>query len=333
VKPKSEELYTHWLEQRLDHWQHLRLLMRGSRRNRNLQQAREVMEGYRSLASDLALARRHAPNTTVHQALEALYADAHKSLRRTPFRPLLELWELYSMRVPQAVRALKGDISVVAVLFVLTAVAGFLLVWTWPETGAWFLSEDMMLNVQNRSLWTDNLLNVVPSSLLSYQLMTNNITVALTAFALGWIFGIGTLYIITLNGLMLGSVFGYTAKFDMALPLFKFVIAHGLVELSVICLAGAAGLSLGRALARPGALGRGESVRVAARNAGALAAICIPFLIGSGLIEGYVSPNDSYALTSRVFIGLLWFLVLLAVMHGRLLSGLSYIWWRARNVL
>ena len=290
------------------------------------------MDGYRTTAGELALARRHSAGSAAHRALEGLYARMHVALRRQPIRPLHEIWDLYARKVPMATRALRVDIIVAVSLFVLSTLLGYAVVSVWREVAALFLSDSMMLMVQNRTLWTDNLLNVMPSSLLSYELMTNNITVALTAFALGFIFGLGTLYIILLNGLLLGAAFGYTAQYDMALPLFKFVIAHGIVELSVICLSAAAGLAIGRALARPGASGRVASVREAAEHAGALAAVCIPFLIGCGLIEGYISPNDNYGLTIRIIVGVMWFVALVAVLQGSLLNGIAQIWWRARNV-
>ena len=327
----SNALYTEWLEQRLQHWQRLQTLVEGNRRDRSLEEAREVLAGYRSLASDLSLARRHAPGTEVHRALEALYLRTHKAMHRQPLKLGAELWHLYAVQVPASVRVLRTEITVTTLIFVLSGLLAFLVVAAWPDLGAWFLSDEMMLMVQNRTLWTDNLLNVIPSSLLAYELMTNNITVALTAFALGWIFGLGTLYVVVLNGLLLGCAFGYTAEYDMALPLFKFVIAHGIVELSVICLAAAAGFAIGRALARPGARGRMDSVRESARDAGALAAVCVPFLIGSGIIEGYVSPNDNFDLTSRVVIGVLWFVVLLLALNGRLTAAMHQIWLRARN--
>ena len=75
-------------------------------------------------------------------------------------------------------------------------------------------------------------------------------------------FGLGTFYIIATNGLMLGGIFAFTHQHGMAGELLKFVVAHGVVELSVICLAGAAGMMLGESLIRPTHATRRESFRV-----------------------------------------------------------------------
>lgn len=312
------ERYTHWLEDRLQHWRAISESARGARADRTLEQSRDVMDGYRALARDLSIARRKAPGTRVHRALESLYAQTHDALNAKPRNPLTDIWLWFSVYLPAAVRALRGEIIFVTALFVATTLGGFLCVAVWPETADLFMSETMMRMVQNGVLWTDDLLNVVPSSMLSYQLMTNNISVALTAFALGLIYGLGTLYIISLNGMMLGAVFAYTSHYQMELALFRFIVAHGLVELSVICLSGAAGMAIGRALARPGPGGRVEALRETAAPALALAAASIPFLIGSGVIEGYVSPNDNFGLGSRVVIGVLWFCIFLVALDGRI---------------
>ncbi len=153
-----------------------------------------------------------------------------------------------------------------------------------------------------RQLWTDGILNVVPSSVLSLQILTNNIVVSLFAYCAGFLFGLGTLYILGLNGLMLGAVFAFTSLHGLDDDLFRFIVAHGCVELSVMCLSGAAGAAVGEALIHPTHASRLESFRIAAARSGKLLLACVVLLIGSGIIEGYVSPNPRFSLSTRVTI-------------------------------
>ena len=88
----------------------------------------------------------------------------------------------------------------------------------------------MIDKVQGGVLWTDNLLNIMPSALLSVSIFTNNIVVTLTAVSLGVLYGLGTIYIMGLNGLMLGGIFAFTAQYGMAGRLFEFVTSHGFVD-------------------------------------------------------------------------------------------------------
>jgi uncharacterized membrane protein SpoIIM required for sporulation len=199
-----------------------------------------------------------------------------------------------------------------------SALIGYLLVDSYPELASLFASEQMIRMVQSGKLWTDDLLNVIPSSALSWKIMTNNIAVTVFAFLLGAFYGIGTLYILGMNGMMLGAIFAFTQQYGLHMRLFEFVIAHGVVELSIIMLAGAAGLMLGEALVRPGHRPRVEAFRQVSYQAGRLIVLGVPFLVGAGLIEGFVSPNPELSLQLKVTIGLAYGLLLLLVIFGKL---------------
>ena len=122
-----------------------------------------------------------------------------------------------------------------------------------------FASPELIATVERGQLWTEGILNVVPSSVLSLQILTNNIVVSLFAYCAGFLFGLGTLYILGLNGLMLGAVFAFTGQHGLDGALFRFVVAHGCVEISVMCLSGRPGAAVGEALIRPAHGDRVES--------------------------------------------------------------------------
>ena len=140
----------------------------------------------------------------------------------------------------------------------------------------------------------------MPSSLLSVGILANNIAVSLIAFCVGVFFGLGTFYIIAMNGLMLGGIFAFTHQHGMAGELLKFVVAHGVVELSVICLAGAAGVMLGESLIRPDARDAARVVSPRRRQDQQLLVLCALLLIGCGFIEGYISPDPDFPMLNRV---------------------------------
>jgi len=309
-----------WLERRASAWQQLSNLAKrlyGSRAS-NVSEAVQMAEGYRAVAHDLAMARRIAPESRTRRALESLYASLHASLHRKPHHWLRDTQKLLRDDVPDILVSLKPHLIWVTLLFVLSIGAGAWLINTYPELISLVASHEMIEQVESGSLWTDDILNVTPSSVLSIGILANNIAVTLFAFASGMLFGLGTFYLIGLNGLMIGSTFAFTAHFDQGMRLFKFVIAHGLVELSVICIAGAAGASLGEALVRPREQSRRDAFQAASAQAGKLLVPCALLLIGSGFIEGYVSPDPSFSMASRVFIGVVWWLLMLAVLRGDL---------------
>lgn len=313
-----QQALTNWLQQRADHWQqlHRRLRQVNTQARVDAGALRELVTGFRALGRDLALARATLPGAAITRQLESLYTQVHAVIYRRPYALSRALLQLLREQVPARVHELRGALQAVAGLFVLSALLGWMLVWQFPELAGLFASEQMINQVQQGNLWTDGLINVVPSAWLSVSIMSNNIAVSLFAFTLGALYGLGTIYIIALNGLMLGGVFALTAHYGLAGRLFTFIIAHGVVELSIICLAGAAGFALGEALIHPGARRRAVAFQNAVGHAAQLLPVCVVFLVGAGLIEGYVSPDDSYPRAVHVLIGLAYGALFWSVLTG-----------------
>ncbi|MCC5808804.1 MAG: stage II sporulation protein M [Ectothiorhodospiraceae bacterium] len=315
-----------WLEKRQPAWEKLARALRTQRDNRrqDVVEVHRLDEGYRALARDLALARSIDPKGRLTRYLEALYVEAHEAVHKPARRLLPSTLTLVRRDLPAAMGALRPTVLSVAAWFLLSALFGWLLVMVYPDLAALFASQQMIEGVQDGELWTDGLLNIIPPSMLALSIMTNNILVALTAYALGALFGLGTLYIIGLNGMMLGSVFAFVRHYGLDDRLFEFVIAHGPVELSVICVAGAAGVRLGEALLRPGNLSRTAALRHAVGQTTPVMCFCVLFLVAAGLIEGYVSPSPNIALGTKVAVGVASWVVFYAVMSGRAWPAARY---------
>lgn len=306
-----------WLEERSAAWRgmaaRLERIDRGGATDDDVYAA---FDDYRAVARDLAAARRQLPGARSTRALEQVYARLHALLGRDWSDPRDALATYFRSDLPGSYRLVRRHVLWVALLFVLAAGAGAWLVWTYPELGGLFLDEGTMDAVEAGRLWTDGLLNVTPSSLLSIEILANNIAVTLFAFTFGLLFGLGTFYLIGLNGLMLGAVFAFTGHHGLAGDLGRFVLAHGPVELSVICIGGGAGAYVGEALIRPGGRARGVALREATRDVLPLLVACAALLVGCGFIEGYVSPDPDMPVASRIAIGACWWLVMAGLLAG-----------------
>jgi len=121
-------------------------------------------------------------------------------------------------------------------------------------------------------------------------LMTHNTQVAITTFALGMTWGIGTIIVLFYNGVILGAV-----TFDYCLAgetkfLMGWLMPHGVVEIPAILIAGQAGLVLASAL-----IGRGSrhSLQTRLREAsGDLVTLIFGvaiLLVWAGLVEAFLS--------------------------------------------
>jgi uncharacterized membrane protein SpoIIM required for sporulation len=275
------------------------------------------METYRTLARDLASARELLPGSSATAALASGYTTLHVAVNRTPRFGGGRWLPLFRDRIPAAAASIRALTLWIALLLALSALAGWWLISTYPELIGLIASEKEIDGVEQGKLWTDQIFNVVPSSVMSLRIFSNNVAVTAGAFCSGLLLGLGTFYVITLNGLMLGGLLAFTHQHGLGLQLLKFILAHGPVELSVICLAGAAGTALGEALIRPACATRAESFRRRAEELGPLLIACALLLLGSGLIEGFISPDPSFSIPARIAIGLLYWVVMLLFLSGR----------------
>jgi len=275
--------------------------------------ARRAISSYPRIARDLALARRISPDGSLARRLGRVYARLHRSIHRPARNLVHDLGVLFGREIPEIAFEIRHRIGAVAAGFVLTAGAGWWLIASYPDLVGLIASAEMIETVEGGRLWTDDLLNIMPPSILAAGIFTNNLVVSLTAFCLGSIFGLGTIYIVGLNGFLIGAMFAFAARADLAGRLAEFVVAHGFVELSVIFIVSAAGFCVGEAIARPGHRSRSEAFHRAATRGGKLLLPCGLFLVGAGLIEGYVSPNPAFPLAARLAIGIAYWVVLLMV--------------------
>jgi uncharacterized membrane protein SpoIIM required for sporulation len=318
VREQRQQALKFSLLQRADLWREglarARRFARGT--TEDAADAARMADDYRLLAHDLARARRLLPDTRTREYLEAAYARAHTTLHHGAWRLGATLLTLFRDEIPAVVRWLRPYILWSAIIFALALVAGYALVHTYPDLIALFASPDVIAGVERGKLWTDGMLNIVPPAVVSVQIFANNIVVSLTAWCTGFLFGLGTLYALGLNGLLLGAALAFVSQHGLRDQLLTFIVAHGCVELSVICLSGAAGAAVGEALARPGEAGRMESFRVAVLRSGKLLIACVVLLIGAGLIEGYVSPNPRVPLSARVVIGVGYWLFMVLMLSG-----------------
>jgi uncharacterized membrane protein SpoIIM required for sporulation len=310
-----------WLIARAGAWrsmvQDVELLR--SQRHATVDEALGAVEAYRGLARDLATARRVAPNTRTTAGLEALFRQLHVLINRRPRGGLAAVRALLAFDIPGAALELRARILGMALLMGVSAFAGWWLVATFPALIGIFASENMIEQVEQGHLWTEGMINVMPSSILSISILANNIVVSVLAFCAGIFLGLGTLYLIAMNGLMLGAAFAFVHQHGLARALFEFIIAHGPVELSVICIAGATGIALGESIIRP--LGsRRDSFQACAHRVAPVLQLCAVLLVGCGFIEGFISPDSRFPMASRITIGVGYWLIMWALMSGRLFA-------------
>jgi uncharacterized membrane protein SpoIIM required for sporulation len=177
--------------------------------------------------------------------------------------------------------------------------------WAWRDPGAasGLVPSQYQSVTEPRPSDTDLGVSVSNQAALASQIFTNNITVTMLAFGGGILLGLGTILVLLQNGVMLGAVAGLSIGAGNGTPFFELVTAHGVLELSCICVAAAAGLRIGWAIVDPGYRRRGEALRTETRAAVEMLLGTAPWLVVAGLVEGFVTPAG-FSLPIVVTIGL-----------------------------
>ena len=195
---------------------------------------------YRAVAADLAFARRRFPSDPIVGRLERLTQRGRHAVYNTSGSRntvLAFATRGYWRRVRE-----RPALLVIAVvcLALPTLLSGY---WAWRDPGAASgLAPSAYQSVtQPRPDGQDLGVSVDEQSDLAARIFTNNIQVSFLAFAGGILLGLGTLYLLIENGIMLGAVAGLAIGAGNGRPFFELVVAHGVLELSCIVVAGCRG--------------------------------------------------------------------------------------------
>lgn len=284
---------TRWLEKRKPHWDKLEKLLdqsaKGGLKSLSRSDLQELSLAYRQIAADLAAIREDPASVHFARYINQLLVRAHNTIysgrRASPKALFFFFWDTY----PVTFRRNLKHCLLATSIFAVAGLVGAILTYQNPDFKVKLLGPQMVDTIQKREMWTHSIVGIKP--LASSAIMTNNMSVGFTTFALGITAGLGTIYMMAFNGLLIGVIGMACWLSGMSLQLWSFVAPHGVLELPAIFIAGGAGLRIAQGLLFPGVLSRKDSLAKAGQEAVQLVLGTIPILIIAGLIEAFVSPT------------------------------------------
>ncbi|WP_223529101.1 stage II sporulation protein M [Pseudomonas sp. GL-R-19] len=280
---------------------------------------------YRRLCQHLALARERGYSSFLIEVLQQQVLRGHQQLyrHRSGLGPNMLAFILADF--PRLVREQWRFVLAASLMF-FASLAGFaLLVYLYPDLVYNLIPAEQVSEMQSMYDPVAGHLGRTAEraasedwAMFGYYIM-HNIGIAFQTFASGLLFGLGSVFFLIFNGLMIGAVAGHLTYVGYGQTFWSFVIGHGAFELSAIALAGAAGLKLGWALIAPGRLPRGEALRLAARKSVLLICGVMLFLLIAAFIEAYWSSMTGPSHQTKYLVGAaLWLLVVVyLVFAGR----------------
>ncbi|MCJ8168678.1 stage II sporulation protein M [Atopomonas sediminilitoris] len=285
--------------------QHLEQLEARSKHTRNLD---DFPKRYRALCQDKALAQSRAYSNALVERLGQLVSRGHQQLYRHRSRTLSRVIGFLLAEFPRAVRREWRAVGIASAFFYGPALLVGTLIFFFPELIYSLMDAEQVRGMEqmydpSARRFGEGALRESDSNWVMFgHYISNNIGIGFRTFATGLLLGIGSLFLLLFNGLVIGGVAGYLSQLGYVETFFGFVIAHGAFELTAITLAGAAGLKLGWALIAPGALSRLQALQQAAQQSMSLVYGVILFLLIAAFIEAFWSSMN-LAFSTKLMVG------------------------------
>jgi len=283
-----------FINQRKNAWQRLEdlltLLDTASLRRLRREEVRELGRIYRRTASDLAIARAESRDPRLINYLNSLVIRAHGRIYRADAQGGKRIRNFFARELPQTFRRTWRYTLLSFSVFAVFAVFGFLGTHYDPEFSELVGVPPAFreLYIETKTPWWEQLNESNQEGASS--IMTHNIQVTIYTFAFGATAGIGTLFYLAFNGANIASVLALCYRAGFGNDLVTFMVAHGVIELSCIFIAGGAGLLIGSALIMPGDLTRADALKTRGMEAVRLMVGVAILLVVAGTIEGFISP-------------------------------------------
>jgi uncharacterized membrane protein SpoIIM required for sporulation len=311
-----------FVKQREDDWKRLYVLCLkadASPVNLTQEELHEFLQLYKRVSGDLALVRTKTNNRQLIEFLNDLAGKAYATLYR-PVRG--SFWKAVGTGIrssAQTVRRLRWFVLASLFLFLFGIVQAFVLMSAVPETRDYFLPDDPGWQAAFDAWKTGKHQERTASEAIAasgfYSSNNPRAAIATGAIAAGT-FGLGSIYLLWMNGALLGTLLYEVNTVGHARHLLVSVSPHGATEISGLVLAGASGLRLGWALLVPGRRRRGESLRYAGKDAIVLLTTAVVMMFIAAPVEAFFSFNPAVPELAKVLFALATFSAWLVFWFG-----------------
>jgi uncharacterized membrane protein SpoIIM required for sporulation len=268
----------------------------------------ELVHLYQRGGANLAYARvEYAGDSALVSRLTLLVTDAHGVLYGQPDTEVRRsIQQFATITFPAAIYSLRRYIGIAALLTCLPW--AFFQIWLAISPAAFdVVAPDAAAQQYIEQDFEDYYSNQ-PSQNFATQVFLNNVRVGFLAFAAGILLCVVTAAVLALNGANIGLAGGLFTNAGQADKFWGLILPHGLLEISAVIVAGAAGLRIGWSIIDPGDRSRVNALTEEARRAGSvLVGLIVAFLLAA-LVEGFVTGRP-WPTSLRIGIGVVVFVL------------------------
>jgi uncharacterized membrane protein SpoIIM required for sporulation len=246
---------------------------------------------YRTTLSSLSVARDTSLDRALVEYLEQLSLRAYFQIYGVRASAWRQLGRFFARDWPEAVQGLWKETLVAVFLTLASGAVAWLLV---AKDPSWYygIIPQQLANGRDPTATVEALRSTLYERHQDFLgtfatfLFTHNAQIAIFAFALGFAFAVPTVLLLIYNGLSVGAFLEVFAAKGLGWSALAWLCIHGTTEIFAICIAAAAGMRIGLAIAFPGRESRTDAAVRAGRSAALAMAGTVIMLAVAGLLEG-----------------------------------------------
>lgn len=250
-----------------------------------------LAEIFIQLTDDLSFARTQYPKSRVTHYLNNLASKIHLEIYKNKKEEKNRFITFWKYELPGVLYESRKQLLYAFLIFTVSILIGCVSAY-YDETFVRLILGDAYVNMTLENIEKGN-----PTAVFSqtgetdmfFAITFNNVRVSFLAFVAGLFFSLGTGFILFSNGVMVGAIYSFFLKQELAGQAFSVIMLHGTIELSVIVIAGAAGLVMGNGFLFPGTYSRFASFKQGMLKGVKIVMGLVPFFILSGFIEGFIT--------------------------------------------
>ena len=248
---------------------------------------------YLEVTDHLSYAQTFYPGSNTQRYLNMLASQAHQQIYTTKRESRNRFISFFTKEFPLEFYKYQKQLLLAFAVFTLFSVVG---AFSAASDGAFvrLILGDAYVNMTLENIANDDPMAVykqMGEMDMFLGITINNIRVSLYAFVLGIFLGLGTIYIIMQNAIMLGSFQYFFYEKGLLWESVRTIWIHGTIEISVIIVAACAGLVVGRSILFPGTYTRLTSFVQGVKAGLKIVISTIPFFIAAGFLEGFVTRH------------------------------------------
>lgn len=251
----------------------------------------DLADGYIQLTNDLSYAQTYYDGSKTLLYLNSLASQAHQKIYKNKKESGNRVVDFWAYEFPLFFSAHQRTLLIAFLIFAIATAIGSISARN-DSTFIRLILGDAYVNetLNNIAKGDPAAIYKSGSEIGSFLGITiNNIRVAFLAFAFGVITSVGTAYILFSNGVMLGAFITFFYTKGVFFEANKQIWLHGTIEISVIIVAGCAGLIMGNSILFPKTFSRRISFMKGAKDGLKVVVSTIPFFIVAGFIEGFIT--------------------------------------------